>query len=276
VRAGAGDVLALIRELESGELTGWPVRDFALLLQEAYRSSPEVPRGGDAGLTTRISIPPPSGVRIDVQEVAARAGLHAFYAPSMPNGAPREGGPAEDRGNAILSTLPLVELSALELPFEAQRRVAVTASVTGRAEDGTDWTVRLASGHLDTRSRWSRLLDSFGRGRARQAGELARGLEGESVLLGADLNTWSTPFLEGALDILYQRFPDTPRYEGATFAAAGLIPRRLDHFLVRLPDGHTTHVRRIPKRYGSDHYPLIAVVRFPTSDVAQRLDKSDL
>jgi hypothetical protein len=55
-----------------------------------------------------------------------------------------------------------------------------------------------------------------------------------------------------------------------------LIPRRLDHFLVRLPDGHTANVRRIPKRYGSDHYPLVAVVRFPTSDVAQRIGESGL
>ena len=98
----------------------------------------------------------------------------------------------------------------------------------------------------------------------------------DALLLGADLNTWSTPFLEGALDILYERFPDTPRFEGATFAAAGVIPRRLDHFLVRLPDGHTTHVRRIPKRYGSDHHPLVAVVRFPTSGVGQRFGQSDL
>jgi endonuclease/exonuclease/phosphatase family metal-dependent hydrolase len=274
VHAGAGDVLAFIQDLRSGALTGAPVESFALLLQETYRTGPDVPASAD-DLTSRISVPPPSGERVDVQELAARAGLHAFYAPSMPNGASEVSGVAEDRGNAILSTLPLAELQAIELPYEAQRRVAVTGSVRGRTADGTSWSVRLASGHLDTRSRWSRLLDSFGRGRARQADQLARSLEGESVLLGADLNTWSPSFLEGALGVLYESFPDTPRFEGATFIAAGMIPRRLDHLLVRLPEGHTADVRRIPQRYGSDHYPLLAVVRFAPSNLAQGLGQND-
>jgi endonuclease/exonuclease/phosphatase family metal-dependent hydrolase len=267
VRAGAGDVLALVRDLRSGALTGTPVESFALLLQEAYRAGPEVPSGADAGLTSRISVPPPSGARMGIRELARLSGLHAFYAPSMPNGAD-EAGPAEDRGNAILSTLPLSELRAIELPYEAQRRVAVAGKVTGLSADGTPWSLRLASGHLDTRSRPSRLLDSFGRGRARQAVQLAHALEGESVLLGADLNTWSPSFLEGALDILYGSFPDSPRVEEATFTAAGLIPRHLDHLLARLPEGHSAEARRVPSRYGSDHYPLLAVVRFGASGAA--------
>jgi endonuclease/exonuclease/phosphatase family metal-dependent hydrolase len=275
VRAGAGDVFALIGDLRSGKLTGVPVESFAILLQEAYRSGPEVPAGLERGLTKRISIAPPSGERQDVRELAARANLYAFYAPSMPNGGPAGGGDAEDRGNAILSTLPIDELEAIELPFEAQRRVAVSASVEGLTSNGRPWSVRLVSGHLDTRSRWSRVLDSFGRGRARQAAALAAALRGESVLLGADLNTWSASFLEGALGVLRPRFPDTPPYQGATFTAAGLIRRRLDHLLARLPAGQSADVRRIPERYGSDHYPLLGVVRFASSGLPQRIGQRD-
>jgi endonuclease/exonuclease/phosphatase family metal-dependent hydrolase len=262
VRAGAGDLLSFVRDLRGGALTGSPVESFVILLQEAYRAGPEVPTDPSrGGLTEPISVPPPDGPRVDISEVAQRTGLYAFYTPSMPNGASPEG-LQEDRGNAILSTLPLTDLRAIELPYEAQRRVAVAGTIAGKATDGRTWSVRLASGHLDTRSRMSRFLDSFGRGRARQAQGLAGSLEGEAVVLGADLNTWSADFLEGALDILYPRFPETPPAAGSTFTAAGVIPRRLDHLLVRLPRGRAEQVVRIPNRYGSDHDPLLTVLRF--------------
>jgi endonuclease/exonuclease/phosphatase family metal-dependent hydrolase len=209
----------------------------------------------------RIDEAPPSGPRIDVAEAARGLGLHLFYAPSMPNGrAEGAGALPEDRGNAILSTLPLSDPAALELPFEVQRRVAVAATVRGVGADGAPWTLRLASGHLDTRSRWSRVLDSFGTGRARQADALGAWLEGESVLLGADLNTWSLGALENAVDILYGRFPGSVRGREPTYSAAGLLGRRLDHLLYRIPRG-TVEVQRVASRYGSDHNPLLGVVR---------------
>lgn len=272
VRAGAGDVERFVRDLRSGALTGEPVDAFVLLLQEAYRAGPEVPLGvGGEALTSRIEVSPPTGERLGVAALSRRLGLHAFYAPSMPNGAGEgpEGRPArgrriaEDRGNAILSTLPLTDLAALELPFEVQRRVAVSATVTAVGPGGEPVRLRVASGHLDTRSRWSRFLDSFGAGRSRQAGALGAWLEGDAVVLGADLNTWSAPFLEGALDLLLPRFPDTPEAEGATFTAVGgLVRRKLDRLMARLPEGHVAEVRRVSDRYGSDHYPLLGRVGF--------------
>jgi endonuclease/exonuclease/phosphatase family metal-dependent hydrolase len=262
VRAGAGDLLSFVRDLRGGALTGAPVESFVILLQEAYRAGPEVPSDPTrGGLTDPIFVLPPNGPRVDIGEVAKRTGLYAFYTPSMPNGASPDG-PSEDRGNAILSTLPLTDLHAIELPYEAQRRVAVAGSIAGTGTDGRTWRLRLASGHLDTRSRLSRFLDSFGRGRARQAQGLAGSLDGDAVVLGADLNTWSADFLEGALDVLYPHFPETPRSAGSTFTAAGVIPRRLDHLLVRLPGGRAEQVMRIPNRYGSDHDPLLTVLRF--------------
>ena len=48
--------------------------------------------------------------------------------------------PAEDRGNAILSTLPLTEPVAVELPGERQRRVVIIAKAA---------SISLAVVHLD-------------------------------------------------------------------------------------------------------------------------------
>jgi hypothetical protein len=262
VRVGAGDLQEFVSDLRRGALTGQPEPSFVLLLQEAYRVGAEVPLS-ESRLTSRIEIAPPSGERMDVVELASRLGLHAFYVPSMPNGvAEADGSQPEDRGNAVISTVPLRGLAAIELPFEAQRRVAVVATVAGSTSDGTPWSLRVASGHLDTRSRWSRFLDSFGAGRARQARALERGVTGDTVVLGADLNSWSPGFLEGALDVLYDRFPDTRAVTDPTFHAAGVIPRRLDHLLLRLPDNYAVQVQRIEDRYGSDHHPVVGVIRF--------------
>ena len=72
--------------------------------------------------------------RIDIVEAAGRLGLSLVYVPSMRNGSDTD----EDRGNAILSTEPLSDVAAVELPFERQRRVAIDAavSVTGQGLAG--------------------------------------------------------------------------------------------------------------------------------------------
>ena len=95
-----------------------------------------------------------------------------------------------DRGNAILSSLPLADAVATELPFSMQRRVAVSASVAiGAAR------IRLHSAHLDPRGRGARDLFGFA-GRLRQAHELIRMVHADADtphLIGADLNlAWPT------------------------------------------------------------------------------------
>jgi hypothetical protein len=59
--------------------------------------------------------------------------------PSARNGPQTIAAEREDKGNAILSTLSLKDLIAIELPFEAGRKVAVA---TGRSRRRT----RLVSG----------------------------------------------------------------------------------------------------------------------------------
>jgi endonuclease/exonuclease/phosphatase family metal-dependent hydrolase len=207
---------------------------------------------------SRILRRPPSGDRLDVLQAADLLGLHVAYVPSMRNGIGAD--PAEDRGNAVLSSLPLGSPEAIELPYESQRRVAVAATVSALGADGSPWSLRVVSAHLDNRSAGGRFLGTFGPGRARQARALAEAVADPAAVIGADLNSWSLGFLEDAVPFLRASFPDSPAASDPTYRAAGLLARKLDHFLVRLPDGWASSVRRVGDAYGSDHYPLIGTI----------------
>ena len=112
VHVGGGDLVALIADLRAGRLTGGePVGDFVVLLQEAFRRGPTIPdRPPRAAIPRRIEEFPPSGSRQDILEAARAMGLGVFYVPSMRNGG-SEGPNAEDRGTAILSTIPRSKLT---------------------------------------------------------------------------------------------------------------------------------------------------------------------
>jgi endonuclease/exonuclease/phosphatase family metal-dependent hydrolase len=181
----------------------------------------------------------------------------------------RNGGPLtsdEDRGNAILSTLPLTDLAAIELPFERQRRVAVAATISGATADGSPWRLRLVSAHLDNMSGVRRLWVAGSEfGRLRQTRGLLRALSGDAPLvLGADMNT-----LFGFRDAAYAEaalaFPDT-RVTDRRATFQGLL--RLDHLFFRLPAGWSSGFRRADHDYGSDHYPLIGTIAFAGHRVA--------
>jgi endonuclease/exonuclease/phosphatase family metal-dependent hydrolase len=174
----------------------------------------------------------------------------------MRNGAP--GTSDEDRGNAILSTLPLGNLAAIELPFEKQRRVAVAATINGQRPGGATWTLRLANAHLDNISP-SRLWIASEYARMRQARGLRDSLAGDSPLvLGGDFNTWFG-FNDGAYREIAPHFPDT-RVTDTRRTFLGVL--RLDHLFFRLPDGWHAEFKRAESTFGSDHYPLIARVTF--------------
>jgi endonuclease/exonuclease/phosphatase family metal-dependent hydrolase len=250
---GAGDVEEFVRELR-GDGSGRPV---VLLLQEVYRRGESVPRAlaRDAAFAGRLGGTIGPTPETDIDTVAARLGMAVYYVPSMRNGGPASD---EDRGNAILSNLPLEQLEAIELPFERQRRVAVAATIQGTTTGGRSWRLRVVSAHLDnaiTRRWW--IASEYGR--ARQARGLVALLEGVlPTVLGGDFNTWFG-FADQAYVETARAFPQTPTADRrSTFL--GML--RLDHLFYRLPAGWQARSRRAESRYGSDHSPLIGSVRF--------------
>jgi endonuclease/exonuclease/phosphatase family metal-dependent hydrolase len=174
----------------------------------------------------------------------------------------RNGIPAlssEDRGNAILSTLPLEDLSAIELPFERQRRVAVAATVSGRDPDGAQWRIKFVSAHLDNLVGAKRLWIAGGAfARARQARALVDYVEADEVaVLGGDFNTWFG-FGDPAFVETHRAFPGTKVTDRRpTF----LNVLRLDHLFFRVPGDWSASFVRGARSYGSDHWPLIATIR---------------
>jgi endonuclease/exonuclease/phosphatase family metal-dependent hydrolase len=256
VNVGAGDLAGLVRDLRAGLLTnGRPVPHLVLLLQEAYREGAEVPGAAGTGVRSARRLQPDaeSGERRDVEAIAASLGLALYYAPSMRNGAPHE--TQEDRGNAILSTLPLSDLAAIELPFERQRRVAVEATVHGRRSNGDPWTLRVTSAHLENRAPARRLWLFATMSRVRQARGLVRAMRRTgAAVLGGDLNTWGG-FHDAAYRTIAAHLPIAATDRRATFA--GLA--RLDHLLFRLPDGWSVSTTRLG-RFGSDHHALLAEI----------------
>ena len=155
-------------------------------------------------------------------------GTSALYVPSMRNG--RLGDPADDRGSAILSTLPLSAPIAVELPGERQRRVVIIAKAGPRIGWPSSTSMRLAAangcgcfgrpGCETSRSdRW-RLL-----------------LPGGPLVLGADLNTWHGRD-ELAARFLEQRFRETP----LSVDRQGLGLRVLDYMFFRAGPGQRAPV----------------------------------
>lgn len=263
-KVGGGDIVGLVTDLREGRLTGGrPVEHFVLLLQEVHRESTGLPRAVPRwAVPSRVEEDPPTGRRRDIVDSARELGLALYYVPSMRNGFAGSALEEEDRGNAILSTLPLTEMHAVELPFEAQRRVAVAAVVRGVTEEGGPWELLVTSTHFDTRSTGTRFWASGGAGRRRQAEGLVAGLpRHEATVVAGDLNTWSIEALESSVPYLRAIFPQTPSAPGrATFVGPMGFRRRLDRMFFRLPRGWSARYARVDDRYGSDHHPLLGWV----------------
>lgn len=260
MRVGGGDLDAFVTDLRTGRLTGGGAIDhFVLLVQEAYREGRAVPYlQSGARAAGRIEEETPAGSRADIVATAAALGLHVFYVPSMRNGARAADAP-EDRGNAILSTLPLTEPAAIELPYEAQRRVAAAATIDVMTTSGRSWPVRFASVHLDNRSRLARGIATLGPGRARQARALAEAMVDDTLaVVGADTNAWSIGPLEIAPRILHRSFADTPPHDGKPTHFAGRLGWRLDELFFRGSRAAMTAPQRVDDRYGSDHHAVMA------------------
>jgi endonuclease/exonuclease/phosphatase family metal-dependent hydrolase len=178
----------------------------------------------------------------------------------------RNGTGRSDRGNAILSDLPLADAAAFELPLVLQRRVPLVATLPL-----AHGPVHVASAHLDPRGppgyAWLGVS-----GRARQTEYLLEQLAGDAVVLGADLNlgrgrrerTWRLLHEAGFVPGVP---PVTPPWRHTFHALPRLV---LDYVLVR--DRVRRFARAVVERldehpldrgsavFGSDHHPLLARV----------------
>jgi endonuclease/exonuclease/phosphatase family metal-dependent hydrolase len=253
---GAGDVEGLVADLRAGRLTGGvPVTAFILLLQEAYRAGRDVPVRNlrDARWASAQQPPRSAGTREDIVTVVARLRLNLMYVPSMRNGAPLA--TDEDRGNAVLSTAPMSDVTAIELPLERQRRVAIQATVHVRGHDGGDVPLTIVDTHF-TNMVMHHLWVLSESGRMRQARALAGALpKSGPLVVGGDFNAWF-----GFHDAAYREMAKIARPAPNQDTRASFGPMRLDHLLFRLPEGWRSTLRRADARYGSDHYPLIALI----------------
>ena len=259
VHVGSGNVADVVRRLRRGEFTGGePIEHFVLLLQEVYRRDTAVPAQIPRGFPAPDRIAARVGRGPDIGHLAKDLGVALFYVPAMRNGIASVD--PEDRGNAILSTLDLRDPVVVELPMENQRRTAVLATVQAQARDGSPWTLRVANVHLDT----SLAITRGGpfAARRRQAHALIDALGArtdEPTILAGDFNTWWGP-TEPAVNILRSAFPQTPRTPNlATWHGALGLHAQLDYMFL---GGALTpaKVQRLSSRFGSDHYPLLAVV----------------
>jgi endonuclease/exonuclease/phosphatase family metal-dependent hydrolase len=258
---GGGDLGELVARVQAGEFTaGEPFRHVVLLLQEMYRSGEEVPDKPTlrTAIPGRIAIGSHDTHDRDIRRVASARGMAVLYAPSMRNGLVADD--PEDRGNAILSTIPLSEPAVIELPFERQRRVAAVATIEGRTSVGQSWRLRLANVHLDT----ALALTRGGplRARRRQADALIGELSdaGSPALVAGDLNAWLGE-REPAIEALRRAFPDAPPAKGPTWIGPFGVRATLDYVFAR-GELRGIHVQRLPHRFGSDHFPLLAVIDF--------------
>jgi endonuclease/exonuclease/phosphatase family metal-dependent hydrolase len=256
VHVGGGKIRALVEDLRKGRLTGGaPIQSFVLLLQEVYRSGKDVPRSLPPGARFAGAVRAGGPERVDITATARALGLSLFYVPSMRNGAPTA--TDEDRGSAILSTLPLDDYTAIELPLEHQRRIVVAASLRNDG-GGRTLPLRVVSAHL-TNAVGHHLWIASEPARLRQARALAAALDAHApTILGGDINTWFG-YQDAAYKELARLFPNSrPADRRPTF---GIM--RLDHVFYRLPDGWRATVHRGESRYGSDHFPLIAELTGP-------------
>jgi endonuclease/exonuclease/phosphatase family metal-dependent hydrolase len=229
---------------------GFGKPEFVLLLQESFRQSADIPDPAGMKVPRRIA-PPEQGM--DIEDLAHRLGWWLYYAPSMRNGA-RLGRYAEDRGNAILSSLPLEGVAAVELPLAAQRRVALIATVTDMQR-----RPRLHVGvtHFDTRAPVLRGWIFGGpAARSSQARGFVSALKklGDAdlpLVFGGDLNTYIGP--KGVMDALSEVAPRTDCGNKATHTWGFAI----DQLFSRIPESWTARCVRAGSTFGSDHYPLV-------------------
>lgn len=250
-----GSLSDFVRALRTGAVTGGtPVMHFVLLIQEAYRRGAAVPPFPDDARTAFGIVPrDPNGP--DSLAEAAALGLAVWYVPSMRNGREMH----EDRGNAIVSTEPLLAPRALELPLARQRRVAVGATIAVQTARGREH-IHAWSAHLEPVSS-PKTLWLFYNPRPQQARAILSTLASPAfapsagsagVVLGGDFNTVRAGDREDAYGLVRQWSTSLDSEDRRRTHVMG----RLDYLFFKLASGWVAQTRRLDERFGSDHYPV--------------------
>jgi endonuclease/exonuclease/phosphatase family metal-dependent hydrolase len=253
VNVGAGrleDLLPRLLDQAAHDRVG-----LTILLQETFRAGDAVPELYPATLKVPKAIRPRRPA-LDVRDIAEKFGLSVAYVPSMRNGSATSLTEREDRGNAILSTEPLTDVRAIELPFGKQRRVAVSALIAAR---GATQPIRVVSTHFDTNG-----------DRTAQAAALSDRLMSFTdapLFVGGDLNSRGGMDDDAVLAIA-DRIPMAPCGTGRT----NRWPLRID---VLLPIGRLDYMfagtsaedlvrscETLPNAYSSDHLPLLMTLQY--------------
>jgi endonuclease/exonuclease/phosphatase family metal-dependent hydrolase len=248
VHVGGGDIPSFVDDLRAGVHTdGRRFPHYVLLLQEAVRTA-DVPEFATGTAGAKRIAPHDPVLPIDIVRVSDELGASLIYVPSMRNGS-SAADPAEDRGSAIVSTLPMQVPIAVELPGERQRRVVISAQIG---------TFSVAVVHLDALGGWNRLRlfwTPWLRDVQMRTTTSALPDPNRPLVVGADLNTWHGRD-ELAARHLAQLFRATP----LSVERRGLGLRVLDYLFFRTGPNQRARYRQVAHRYGSDHRPLVGWV----------------
>lgn len=282
VHVGSGDLERFINDLQKGHLTnGKPVDHFVILLQEVFRQTSSVPAdiAPDANTGNNIRVTTPEGFRVDIITIAQKHGLGLFYVPSMRNGRQKNANTSEDRGNAILSTIPLLRPKAVELPLERQRRTAIAANIAGITTSNTSWKIQLINVHLENRTSGLMFFRGFSKARLNQITALLKVLPEEKIaVMAGDFNTWFREAREPTIKYVENFFN---RLEIVSKCVSSKAPRKrypifpdrlVDYLFFRVPDNWHTENYYVDDYYGSDHHPLIAQISFLHNSEEEKSD----
>lgn len=221
MNAGRGDLPRLVTDLEAGRLSRGHAAHSVVLLQEAVEE--DLPR---------------------LQQLADARGWSMLFVPVHHDG-------RRTRGNAILSSRPILNPRAIPLPRERQPRIAAAGAI-----DVAGQRLFVVSAHLENRVSWWRAGLGSGSARGRQVDALLKALPtGTPGIVGGDFNTW-LGLNEPAWRVLARRFDDTP----ASTRTPTFGPLILDHVFLDLPAGWRAIASVVADTYLSDHHPVVATI----------------
>jgi len=256
VHVGGGEVEQRLPRLraDAAKTTG-----LVMLLQEAFRGGADVPESYPSGLHVPSGIHPRRPAP-DIVSLANAFDLFVAYVPSMRNGSSTSVSTREDRGNAILSTEPISDVVAIELPFGRQRRVAIAATVTPRGSRARP--IRVIVLHFDTDEH-----------RVMQADYLAGKIKSLTdakifpVVVAGDLNSRKglADQTVAAISAVIHREDEcgTGRTFGLPLGLDVVAIKRLDFMFSTLNEfGLTKTCETLGDRMGSDHVPVVMTAGF--------------